>query len=457
MKLTKFLVGLIDPSGSHGGGGGGAIGPIILSGGRGSGSGGGRVRDLSSTGDGVSAERLALRSLGLGLINVVLETGGEALCMLPRLVSVLRHDLCRYLLQTVRGRGSPRVLGLSLRVIFNLFNSIKVHLKIQLEVFLTSVHLAILAPPPSSSPSSSSASRGTPGGGGGGGAALAIAEEGNMMAPPAAYKEIALESLLEFCREPALLLDLYRNYDCDVRCTNLFEMLYRCVCRCAVPERPGERLHALHVLSTEAILEVLGSISRRCVPAVHATMPVKVLSKWESERQPNSTSLPPHSVAERQDEMERQEEDEEEKEGPRMADQPRQVGPTEGREAVVTENTVWSQHDASHSAFLPLDIQTTPVGPPQGRSNELIGSSVSSASSSSSHSRPHSIPLRLPSPPPAVCSLSPAPTTSTSSSSPPPSLSRASHHFRLQQAVGDALSVTRSLRHEHARTAAKLR
>ena len=28
---------------------------------------------------------------------------------------------------------------------------------------------------------------------------------------------------MEFCREPALMLDIYRNYDCDVQCTNLFE------------------------------------------------------------------------------------------------------------------------------------------------------------------------------------------------------------------------------------------
>ena len=38
-------------------------------------------------------------------------------------------------------------------------------------------------------------------------------------------RELALESLLEFCREPALMVDLYINYDCDPQCTNLFETL----------------------------------------------------------------------------------------------------------------------------------------------------------------------------------------------------------------------------------------
>ncbi|GBG24000.1 Brefeldin A-inhibited guanine nucleotide-exchange protein 1 [Hondaea fermentalgiana] len=80
---------------------------------------------------------------------------------------------------------------------------------ISLEVFLTSVHLR-------------------------------IAES-----PSATYerKELALESLLDFCREPALMLDLYTNYDCDFRCTNLFETLCKCLCRCSIP---------LHVLANNA-------------------------------------------------------------------------------------------------------------------------------------------------------------------------------------------------------------
>lgn len=35
------------------------------------------------------------------------------------------------------------MLALTLRVIFNLFNSMKEHLKVQLEVFFTSAHLCI--------------------------------------------------------------------------------------------------------------------------------------------------------------------------------------------------------------------------------------------------------------------------------------------------------------------------
>ncbi|CAK8991723.1 Golgi-specific brefeldin A-resistance guanine nucleotide exchange factor 1 (BFA-resistant GEF 1) [Durusdinium trenchii] len=152
------------------------------------------------------------RVFALQLINIVLESGGEALANSapPRpsnnmqesspIITVLQGDLCKHLLQNSQSVDLS-VLSLTLRVIFNLFNAMKGHLKVQLEVFLTSVHLRIAESPTSSSE----------------------------------QKELALESLLDFCREPALMLDLYTNYDCDFRCTNLFETLCKCLCRSSIP------------------------------------------------------------------------------------------------------------------------------------------------------------------------------------------------------------------------------
>lgn len=65
------------------------------------------------------------------------------------------------------------LLSLTLRVIFNLFQTIRNHLKVPLEVFLTSVHLRILNDASNSY----------------------FLEE----------KEVTLGSLLEFCQEPALM------------------------------------------------------------------------------------------------------------------------------------------------------------------------------------------------------------------------------------------------------------
>ena len=44
-----------------------------------------------------------------------------------------------------------------------------------------------------------------------------------------------LESLLEFCQEPALMKDIYRNYDCDISCTNLYESMVASLGRVALP------------------------------------------------------------------------------------------------------------------------------------------------------------------------------------------------------------------------------
>jgi hypothetical protein len=75
--------------------------------------------------------------------------------------------------------------------------SIKEHIKIQLEVFLTSVHFRLLNQNTSSL---------------------------NTSIVPA-KEELILESLIEFCREPLLMHDLYTNYDCDVQCTNLYDTI----------------------------------------------------------------------------------------------------------------------------------------------------------------------------------------------------------------------------------------
>lgn len=48
-------------------------------------------------------------------------------------------------------------------------------------------------------------------------------------------QELALESLLEFTREPALMTDVYINYDCDVQCTNLFETICHALSSHALP------------------------------------------------------------------------------------------------------------------------------------------------------------------------------------------------------------------------------
>jgi brefeldin A-resistance guanine nucleotide exchange factor 1 len=197
----------------------------------------------------------------LTLVNIALETLRDELS--PNEITIMSNDLCKYLLQWSTTHDLV-ILSLTLRVIFNLFQTIRNHLKVPLEVFLTSVHLRILEH------SSSNEER-----------------------------EVALESLLEFCQEPALMKDLYLNYDCDVQCTNLYEFICTTLGNVAAPnsycvpqvqlemdkslmkDGPGPiannamaqkaaaaaaevPLNALNILALEGLTTIISSIARRC-------------------------------------------------------------------------------------------------------------------------------------------------------------------------------------------------
>lgn len=157
---------------------------------------------------------LSVTISALTAVNIALETCREPL--IDEEITILQNELCKYLLQWTTSRDLM-ILSLVLRVIFNLFQSIRNHLKVPLEVFLTSVHLRLVETDKST------------------------VDE----------KEIALESLLEFCQEPLLMQDLYLNYDCDVACSNLYEMIVATLGRLALPV-PEEFEHV--VSSTQSTM-----------------------------------------------------------------------------------------------------------------------------------------------------------------------------------------------------------
>eukprot|EP00523_Entomoneis_sp_CCMP467_P002037 CAMPEP_0168755206 /NCGR_PEP_ID=MMETSP0724-20121128/19935_1 /TAXON_ID=265536 /ORGANISM="Amphiprora sp., Strain CCMP467" /LENGTH=1976 /DNA_ID=CAMNT_0008803785 /DNA_START=458 /DNA_END=6388 /DNA_ORIENTATION=- len=240
----------------------------------------------------------------LTAVNIALETSRENLTA-PEIV-ILQNDLCKYLLQWST-TSDLHILALTLRVIFNLFQSIQNHLKVPLEVFLTSVHLRILElrkdgsiPGVISQTSTATAPTDEEGQ-----AAVTHTTTTTPLSASATYanyeeREVVLESLVEFCAEPALMQDIYRNYDCDVACTNLFEKIVSALAKCAMPndvtpeeffdafygdgkaEFPTEQVATqssfftvnaapapvtqLNKLAIEGLLGVLNSIARR----VHA-------------------------------------------------------------------------------------------------------------------------------------------------------------------------------------------
>jgi len=233
--------------------------------------------------------------LALSLVNIALETMSDVDALSvrhPRLLTILQNDLCRNLLR-LSTSADLNILGLALRVIFNLFNGIKDHLKVQLEVFLTSVHLRTLSF--STSP--------------------ATGERVWSSSPE--RRELALESLLEFCREPMLMMDLYLNYDCDINATNLFETICCTLAKVANPEnekladtsetdsedQPSEedieqdqqqpRLNILNRLALEGVLAVLDGIARKCKASPkYEELPEITVTLLEDENDLTSPSPP---------------------------------------------------------------------------------------------------------------------------------------------------------------------
>ena len=213
----------------------------------------------------------------LQLINIALETcPSDRLSSSPQLLHILKDTLCKHLLY-ISTTSDLIILTLVLRLIYNLFFNIPQELKVQLEIFLTSVHIRILDEYKNS--------------GGTGG----LAAHSQIKVSPE-RREVALESLVEFCNEPALMQDLYVNYDCDEHCTNLFETICRVLCSTAIgsnilleeenkhegrkavgapPVEHGDSqevdervilppLNILNTLACEGILTVINSIESRC-------------------------------------------------------------------------------------------------------------------------------------------------------------------------------------------------
>ena len=228
--------------------------------------------------------------LALSLINIALETMSdldELAERYPRLLSIMQNDLCRNLLR-LSTSNDLSILGLALRVIFNLFNGIKDHLKVQLEVFLTSVHLRTLS------------------------FSLSPQTQERIWACSPERRELALESLLEFCREPMLMADLYLNYDCDMNCTNLFETICATLCSILVEHSKEAsssiddddsiaglstkpKLNILNRLALEGILAVIDAIARKCRSSPKFNVNASIIEPTNIDSNPVALPSPPDS------------------------------------------------------------------------------------------------------------------------------------------------------------------
>uniref|UniRef100_A0A6B2EBG3 Putative golgi-specific brefeldin a-resistance factor n=1 Tax=Phlebotomus kandelakii TaxID=1109342 RepID=A0A6B2EBG3_9DIPT len=167
--------------------------------------------------------------MGLNLLTVALEIGADSIGNYDSLLVLVRDDMCRNLFALLNTERLT-IFAADLQVCFLLFESLRGHLKFQLEFYLTKL-------------------------------AEIIGSEN----PRLAYeiKEIALDNMLQLWRIPGFVAELYINFDCDLYCTNLFEDITKLLSKNSLSAT--QVIHSSHILSLDALLTILEAIKRNCL------------------------------------------------------------------------------------------------------------------------------------------------------------------------------------------------
>uniref|UniRef100_A0A9J8CAP2 Golgi-specific brefeldin A-resistance guanine nucleotide exchange factor 1 n=1 Tax=Cyprinus carpio carpio TaxID=630221 RepID=A0A9J8CAP2_CYPCA len=183
--------------------------------------------------------------MGLQLLNVALEAAHIA--PYQSLLCLVKDELCRHLIQLL-SVDRMNLYAASIRVCFLLFESMREHLKFQLEMYLKKLMDIITSENPKM---------------------------------PYEMKEMALESIVQLWRIPSFVTELYINYDSDFYCSNLFEDLTKLLSKNAFPV--SGQLYTTHLLSLEALLTVIDSTEAHCQ--------AKVLNSAAQQDQSESTMI----------------------------------------------------------------------------------------------------------------------------------------------------------------------
>ncbi|KAM9477747.1 Golgi-specific brefeldin A-resistance guanine nucleotide exchange factor 1 isoform 2-T2 [Clarias gariepinus] len=167
-----------------------------------------------------------MKHMGLQLLSVALEA--THIAPYQSLLVLVKDELCRHLIQLL-SEERINLYAASIRICFLLFESMRGHLKFQLEIYLKKLMDIITSENPKM---------------------------------PYEMKEMALEAVVQLWRIPSFVTELFINYDCDFYCSNLFEDLTKLLSKNAFPV--SGQLYTTHLLSLEALLTVIDSTEAHC-------------------------------------------------------------------------------------------------------------------------------------------------------------------------------------------------
>lgn len=170
--------------------------------------------------------------IALNLLTVVFEVASDNIGNFYSLTTLVKDELCRNLFSLLSNERLP-IFAADLQVCFLLFESMRFHLKFQLENYL--IKLTDI-----------------------------IGSENTKVTYE--IRELALDNLLQLLRAPGFAAELYINYDCDLYCANIFENITKLLSKNALSAAttPGTLHYGTQLLSLDALLTIISSINRNC-------------------------------------------------------------------------------------------------------------------------------------------------------------------------------------------------
>ncbi|KAM7250010.1 hypothetical protein ACFE04_021893 [Oxalis oulophora] len=163
----------------------------------------------------------------LSLINSAIELGGPSFHQHPSLLNIIQDELFHNLMQFGLSM-SPLILSMVCNIVLNLYHHLRTQLKLQLEAFFSCVVLR-----------------------------LAQSKYG------ASYQqqEVAMEALVDFCRQKSFMVEMYANLDCDISCGNVFEDLTSLLSKSAFPV--NSPLSSMHILALDGLIAIIQGMAER--------------------------------------------------------------------------------------------------------------------------------------------------------------------------------------------------
>ncbi|VVC44252.1 Hypothetical protein CINCED_3A003322 [Cinara cedri] len=165
--------------------------------------------------------------VGLNLLIIAFEVGANAIKCHTNMHSIIKDQLCRNILSLLSYEKMP-IFSSSLRLAFLVFESMRQHLKFQLEYYMSSL------------------------------INIVVNENSKI---PYGKKEMALKCLVQLWKIPGLVTELYLNYDCGLYCSDIYEDITKLLSKNVFPFND---IYSTHLLSMDALLAVVDSIERHC-------------------------------------------------------------------------------------------------------------------------------------------------------------------------------------------------